>query len=110
MSLFRRSGHIVNQESFLKKLLMALLLLNLGDMLFTIWGVETGTFVEANPLLRWCMSRGHLFFVLIKTGLCIQFVLGSLVVAKKVKYYAVMTSIVVLIYSAVVLRTVGLLF
>lgn len=110
MSALGRSSNIVNQESFLKKLLMALLLLNLGDMLFTLWGVETGMFVEANPLLRWCMNHGHLFFVLIKTGLCVQFVLGSLLVAKKVKYYAVMTSIVVLIYSAVVLRTVGLLF
>lgn len=109
MSILRWPLPISNNEPLLKKMLLALILLNIGDMAFTLWGVRTGIFVEVNPLMRWCLNQGMAFFVLVKTGLCFQFVLGSILMAKKVRYFALLTSFIVIIYSAVVIRTVGLL-
>ncbi len=109
MSILRWTAPISNNESLLKKLLLVLLLLNLGDMLSTIWGVEAGILIEANPLLRWCMDRGVLVFALVKTVLCVQFVIIALVLSKKVKYFVIVTSVIVLFYSAVVIRSFGLL-
>lgn len=109
MSPLGFSVQMINQKSLLARLLQALLLLNLFDMLFTLWGVEMGIFVEANPLLRWCINQGHIVFVLMKTGLCIQFVLGSMLIADKIKYYSLLTSGIVIIYSTVVIRSFSLL-
>ena len=109
MSPLRFYIRLTKQKTLLPKLLQALLLLNLLDILFTLWGVEMGIFVEANPLLRWCMNQGHMVFVLMKTGLCIQFVLGSMLIANKIKYYSLLTSGIVIVYSTVVIRSLSLL-
>jgi len=109
VSVLRWPAPILNHESYLKKLLLALMLLNLGDMLFTLWGVQAGVFIEANPLMRWCMNRGTVFFVVVKSLLCVQFVLGSLLIAKRFKHLTFLISIIVFFYSAVVLWSVGLL-
>jgi hypothetical protein len=113
MPASRWTTAILNDESLLKKLLLALLLLNMGDMISTIWGLESGIFIEANPLLRWCINKGMMFFILVKTALCVQFVLTALLLAKKIKQFAnqftLLTFLVILVYSAVVIRTIGLL-
>jgi len=105
-------SHLHN-ESLLQKLLLALLILNVGDMISTLWGVQMGILVEANPLLRWCLEKGILLFALIKTALCAQFILTALLLARKVKQYiihfAILTSAIIIVYSAVVIRTFGLL-
>jgi hypothetical protein len=110
---FGWSAAILNDESLLKKLLLALLILNMGDMLSTVWGVQAGLLTEANPLLRWCMDQGNVLFVLVKTALCAQFVFTALLLVRKAKQctvqFAVLTFLVIVVYSAVVVRTVGLL-
>jgi hypothetical protein len=108
-----RTVEIPNDQLLLKKLLLALLILNMGDMISTIWGVETGLLIEANPMLHWLMERGMVLFVLVKTALCVQFVITALFLSKKIKQcanqFAILTSVLVLVYFAIVVRTVGLL-
>jgi len=108
-----RTAQIPNDQALLKKLLLALLILNMGDMLSTLWGVEMGILIEANPLLRWFMDQGVLLFILVKTALCLQFIFMALYLSKKIKQcatqFAVLTFLLLLVYSAVVIRTAGLL-
>jgi hypothetical protein len=108
-----RTAAVPNDHTLLKKLLLALLILNMVDMISTIWGVETGLLIEINPLLRWLMEQGMILFVLVKTALCVQFVIMALLLSNKIKQcanqFAILTSLVVLVYSAVVIRTIGLL-
>jgi hypothetical protein len=113
MTASRLKAAILKDEDLLQKLLLALLLLNMIDMLTTIWGVEMGILVEANPLLRWCMDQGNGLFVLVKTGLCVQFVITALLLARKIRqfnsYFSILTGLVLLIYSTVVIRTMGMI-
>jgi hypothetical protein len=78
-------------------------------MLLTLWGVRLGIIIEANPLMRWCLSQGAAYFVLVKTLLCFQFVMASFFVANRFKHFVPLTSALVFIYSAVVIRTVGMI-
>ena len=79
-------------------------------VVFTLsFGECDGQFGLAFFKIQFEGHQGMAFFVLVKTGLCFQFVLGSILMAKKVRYFALLTSFIVLIYSAVVIRTVGLL-
>ena len=100
---------IFSDERMLKKLLLALVLLNVIDMLATIWGVEMGLFVEGNPLLRWCIDQGLPLFVMVKMILCVQFVVVAPLLSTRVKHFTLLTSIVVVLYTAVVIRSFGLL-
>jgi len=100
---------IISDKKLLKALLLSLVLLNIADMLATIWGVEMGLFVEANPLLRWCIDRGVTVFVMVKMILTIQFVVVALSLSSRVRHFALLTSIVVVLYLAVVVRSFGLL-
>ena len=109
MGALRWNTTIISDEKLLEKLLLALVLLNVADMLATIWGIEMGLFVEANPLLRWCIDRGVSLFVLVKMTLCIQFVVVALILYNRVKHFTMLTSIVVILYMAVVIRSFGLL-
>jgi len=113
MNLSTRTAQIPNDQALLKKLLLALLILNMGDMLSTLWGVEMGILIEANPLLRWFMDQSVLLFILVKTALCVQFIFMALYLSKKIKQcaaqFAVLTLLLILVYSAVVIRTAGLL-
>ena len=108
-----RTIEIPNDQALLKKLLLALLILNMGDMISTIWGVEMGLFIEANPLLRWFMEQGMILFIVVKTALCVQFIIMALFLSKKIKQFAnqfiVLTFIIVLVYTAIMVRTIGLL-
>ena len=113
MSTSRLKAAILNDKTLLQKLLLALLLLNMIDMLTTIWGVEMGILVEANPLLRWCMDQGNVLFVAVKTALCAQFVFTALLLARKIKqfhnYFSILTGLVLIVYSTVVIRTFGMI-
>jgi hypothetical protein len=100
---------IIRDELLIGKLLFTLLLLNVVDMLATVWGVEIGLFIEANPLLRWCLQQGILFFAVVKMTLCVQFILVVMLLSRKVNHLALLTCIIVVIYSAVVIRSFGLL-
>jgi len=108
-----RTAEIANDQALLKKLLLALLILNMGDMLTTLWGVEMGILMEANPLLRWFMDQSTLLFILVKTILCVQFIFMALFLSKRIEPFAtqftVLTFLLILVYSAVVIRTAGLL-
>ncbi len=108
MSAQRSIAPIIRHRPLLDKLLQALLLLNLVDMLLTLCGVELGIIIEANPLMRWCLSQGAGYFVLVKTLLCFQFVLLSFFVANKFRHFLLLTFLLVFIYSAVVIRTIGM--
>jgi hypothetical protein len=108
-----RTADIPNDQPLLKKLLLALLILNVIDMLTTLWGVEMGILMEANPLLRWFMDQSKLLFILVKTALCVQFIFMALFLSKRIKQsttqFTMLTFLLVLVYSAVVIRTAGLL-
>ena len=104
---------ITNDQALLKKLLLALLILNMGDMISTIWGIEMGLLIEANPLLRWFMEQSLILFILVKTALCVQFIIMALFLSKKIRQctnqFIVLTLLIVIVYSAIVVRTIGLL-
>ena len=113
MTRSTQTAEMPNDQKLLKKLLLALLILNMVDMLSTLWGVEMGILMEANPLLRWFLDRGALLFILVKTALCVQFIFMALFLSKRIKQcagqFAVLTFLLILVYSAVVIRTAGLL-
>lgn len=108
-----QTAEIIQDQPLLKKLLLALLILNMADMLTTLWGVEMGILMEANPLLRWFMDQSMLLFILVKTALCVQFIFMALFLSRKIKQcadqFAVLTFLLILVYSAVVIRTAGML-
>ena len=108
-----RTAEIPNDQALLKKLLLALLILNTGDMLSTLWGVEMGILTEANPILRWFMEQSTLLFILAKTFLCVQFIFMALFLSKKIRQctdqFVMLTFFLILLYSAVVIRTAGFL-
>jgi hypothetical protein len=100
---------IISDEKLLGRLLLALVLLNVADMLATIWGIEMGLFIEANPLLRWCIDQGLPLFVMVKMFLCVQFVVVAMMLSTRIRHFTMLTSILVVLYSAVVIRSFGLL-
>ena len=108
-----RTAQIASDQVLLKKLLLVLLILNMGDMLSTLWGVEMGILIESNPLLRWLMDKSVLLFIMAKTMLCVQFIFMSLFLSKKVRQFAdqfaMLTFLLILVYSFVVIRTAHLL-
>jgi hypothetical protein len=113
MNYSSSTAEITSHQLLLKKLLLVLLVLNMGDMLSTLWGVEMGILIEANPLLRWLMDQHVLLFIMAKTALCVQFIFMAMFLSKKIKQFAgqfvMLTFLLILVYSAVVIRTTHLL-
>lgn len=57
------------QVRWLDGIVRAVLILNLGDALFTLWWIHAGLATEANTLMRDLVNHGALPFVLAKIAL-----------------------------------------
>ncbi|HET6586106.1 MAG TPA: DUF5658 family protein [Nannocystaceae bacterium] len=57
------------RSSWLRNAVLAVLLLNLADLIFTMWWVQTGVATEANVLLTGLVERNFVVFALAKTML-----------------------------------------
>lgn len=54
------------QSSWLRTAVLAVILLNLADLVFTMWWVQTGVAIEANVLLTGLVERNFVVFALAK--------------------------------------------
>ena len=54
---------------WLRGIIIAILILNVCDAIFTMFWIETGVATEANPLLRTLVNQYPMLFVLVKTSL-----------------------------------------